>query len=300
MLVSLHYLLLVLPTALGLIATEPVSKLLSRHAPTIQALKDNTASILGKEALAVEPYSNDVFYLRYCCKDEAKDDCLSLLKSNLAWRNGDGKNLCTSAQQAVEKAQASPNKWNNEPVLQAAPYSSKIQTYMTPTNALTTTASTNDLLYIIRAGQIDDVSLMEAVTVDEMVEFFLYAKEVNAIVANQRSLQTDKLLSVVTANDLQGVKLIGGSATFRQALSKSSKLANDLYPNTAGPTLLLNLPPLLSALVKLFTPLFPKAVNERLKFASLKLLANIGQLTNVAPGGGQRAEFIKEVDAILD
>ena len=295
-------LLLLLPAVHCLISPDPVSSLLSRHGATIQKLKDTTASILGSEALLVDPYANDVFFLRYCCKGEDMDECLELLQSNLAWRQGDGKPLCEAAQQAVQQAQATPGtKWNNQPVLQAAPFSDKIQKYITPLNCLTTTTAPpdNELLYMIRAGQIDDVSLMQAVQVDEMVQFFLYAKEVNAIVANQRSLQTDKLLSVVTANDLQGVKLIGGSTDFRQALSKSSKLANDLYPNTAGPTLLLNLPILLSALVKLFTPLFPAAVNERLKFGSLQLLANSKELTSLNPGGSQRDEFIQQFQAVL-
>lgn len=228
------------------------------------------------------------------------DESIDLLKTNLAWRtSGEGKRICEAARQAVQQATSHQNKWDNEPVLQAAPHSSKIQQFLSPMNAMTTTSSSGDLLYIIRAGQIDDTSLMKAVTVDEMVEFFLYAKEVNAIVANQRSLQSDTLLSILTANDLQGVKLIGGSADFRQALSKSSKIANDLYPNMAGPTLLLNLPALLSALVKLFIPLFPAAVNERLKFAKLKLLAEMDRLTNVAPGGTLRNEFLKQVNDIV-
>lgn len=292
-------LLLFISSSNALISSEPVSKLLSQHAQTIQKLKDTTASILGPESLKIEPYVNDVFFLRYCCKDESEHDCVQLLQSNLSWRNGDGKVICDAARRAVEQAQATPGSWDNEPVIAAAPYSSEVTKYMTPLNALTTTSSTEDLLYIIRAGQIDDVSLMQAVSIEEMVQFFLYAKEINAMVANQRSLQKDKLLSIITANDLQGVKLIGGSADFRQALSKSSKLANDLYPNTAGPTLLLNLPPLLSALVKLFTPLFPAAVNERLKFASLKLLTSIGQLTNVSRPGKERSAFIQEVETIL-
>ena len=49
----------------------------------------------------------------------------------------------------------------------------------------------------------------------------------------------------------------GSDATFRSALGTSSKLADTLYPNVCGPTLLLNLPPILNVLVKLFTPLFP-------------------------------------------
>ena len=44
---------------------------------------------------------------------------------------------------------------------------------------------------------------------DEMVDFFVYCKEVNAQVANQKSLASDRFVSVLVANDLSGVKLIG-------------------------------------------------------------------------------------------
>jgi hypothetical protein len=170
--------------------------------------------------------------------------------------------------------------------------------FLTPVNAISTTSSQNDLVYCIRAGQIDDVGLMEAVSVDELVDFFLYVKEVNAIVCNQRSADTDKLSKIVTCNDLKGVKLIGGSATFRQALSASSKVAINLYPATAGPTLLLNLPPLLSALVKLFTPLFPAEVNKRLKFAQGPL-KDVESLTQIVPGGSKRDQFMKQLDDLV-
>lgn len=71
-------------------------------------------------------------------------------------------------------------------------------------------------------------------------------------------MQTDRLIQVLTANDLTGIKLVGGSGDFRRALSASSKQATLIYPTSyTGPTLLVNLPPLLNALVKLFTPLFP-------------------------------------------
>ena len=83
--------------------------------------------------------------------------------------------------------------------------------------------------------------------------------------ANMRTEAGGKLVGVVTVNDLSGVNLFGSSA-FRDALSLSSKTAAPLYPGLAGPTILLNLPPLLNALVKLFKPLFPPVVAARIKF----------------------------------
>ena len=91
---------------------------------------------------------------------------------------------------------------------------------------------------------------MDAVSVEQLVDFFLYAKQVNGLVANARSIEQDRLVSILTCNDLSGVKLVGGSAAFRSALSESSKQASEVFPRSlAGPTLLVNLPRLLSALV---------------------------------------------------
>jgi hypothetical protein len=97
---------------------------------------------------------------------------------------------------------------------------------------------------------------------------------------------------------LKGVKLIGGSATFRQALSASSKKSVNMHPAMAGPTLLLNLPTLLSAIVKLFKPLFPTAVQERLKFAQGPL-KDVVSLTEITPGGSGRDLFLKQLDEIV-
>ena len=153
-----------------------------------------------------------------------------------------------------------------------------------------------DLVYCIRAGKIDDKALMSDITTDQMVQFFLYCKEVNALVADMRSLSSDRLVQVVTVNDLNGVSLFGDSS-FRQALSASSTKANDLYPSLSGPTLLLNLPPLLGALAKLFTPLFPPEVRKRLKFEQGPL-RSIENLTDIL-SGPSREEFLNDLDGIL-
>jgi hypothetical protein len=276
---------------------KPVSQLLQQYSSNINDLKAETYKVVGSANADAEPYKNNVFYLRYCLDKEDPSEQLAKLKENLQWRQGAGKPIVDAACQAVEQATASGG-WNNKPVLDAAPNSALISKFLTPVNAISTTSSNNDLVYCIRAGQIDDVGLMEAVSVEELVDFFLYVKEVNAIVCNQRSVETDKLWQIVTVNDLKGVKLIGGSSTFRKALSDSSKQSNNFYPATAGTTLLLNLPPLLSALVKLFTPLFPAEVQKRLKFAQGPL-KDVETLTEITPGGSKRDQFLKQLDDLI-
>ncbi|CAB9496741.1 expressed unknown protein [Seminavis robusta] len=284
----------------GLIASEPVSALLKTHADGISKLKSICAEQLGPAALESEPYSNDVFFLRYCLSSPEESEQTDRLQTNLAWRSSSaGQSICQAATTALAQA-TQQGGWDNAPVINAAPHSDLITKYITPSNVVTTTSNQQDLVYCIRAGQIDDVALMDAVSIPQMVDFFLYAKEINAQVANQRSLQSDKLVCVVTANDLAGVKLVGGSADFRKALGESSKQANDLYPATNGPTLLLNLPKLLSALVKLFTPLFSPEVKARLKFEQgpLKDVDDLQQVASTASGAA-RSTFVKQLDDIV-
>lgn len=277
------------------LTTTPVTTLLSENADMISEL----------QKIAFEypdaPH-DDIFYLRYCLSSttKSKDEIIDQLKSTLEWRSNEGKDICASAAIAVASAVTPEGKWNNAPVRDAAPHAKVVNEYITPSQCLTTTTNTGDLCYCIRAGMIDDVGLMKEVSLQEMTDFFLYAKEVNAIVANRRSEDQDRLVSVLTANDLAGVKMIGGDATFRKALSAASTKANDLYPNLSGPTFLLNLPKLLSALTKLFTPLFPEEVRKKIKFERGPL-EDVDELVEISHSGDQakREKFLSQIDTML-
>jgi hypothetical protein len=275
------------------LSAKPVSQLISEKSAIIAELKGQASKIVD---LSCEPYSNDVFFLRHCL-DVDLDDASTKLAANLEWRIGEGKAICDSAQRALQAATADGG-WKNDAVMNAAPFATKILQYLTPSNILTTTTSCGDLICCIRAGGINDVDLMKAVSVDEMVDFFVYAKEINTCVCNTRSLQSDKLLCLLTANSLEGVQLVGGEAKFRAALSASSKKCDPLYPNYNGPTLLLNLPSLLGALVKLFTPLFPPTVRARLRFEAGPLSGN-RDLTLVLPGRAERPKFLDDIDRLV-
>jgi hypothetical protein len=93
-------------------------------------------------------------------------------------------------------------------------------------NITTTLPSTGDPVYCIRAGRIDDVGLMSDTTIEQMVDFFIYCKEVNSAVADLRSIKADVLVKLIT--------LVGGSRDLRKSLSAASKKANELYPTFNG------------------------------------------------------------------
>jgi hypothetical protein len=280
------------PFCRALVSPEPVSKLLQQHATDIAQLKTKVGDC------SVPPYDNDVFFLRFCLNNV---DPMESFQNSLSWRTSEtGKLICAAAVEAVQQATSTESSWNNEPVFRNAPHSEKISQFVTSSNCITTTSSIGDLVYCIRAGAIADDLLMKMVNKEQLTEFFLYTKEVNAIVADRRSMATDRLLSVITCNDLSGVRLVGGSSDFRKALSQSSTVASTVYPATAGPTLLLNLPTLLSALVQLFTPLFPESVQKRLKFKQGPL-KNVNDLMLIASTSQSpaRIEFLQQLDDIL-
>jgi hypothetical protein len=274
------------------LAFTPVSVLLQEHSFKICELK--TIASQYKDAPV-----DSVFYLRYCLSGKPSQDIQAQLISTLKWRESEGKKICESASKAVEAA-VSSGKWDNTPVREMAPYAAIVNKFITPSQCLTTTVNSGDLCYCIKAGKINDVALMSELSLEQMTEFFLYCKEVNALVANIRSVETDKLVSVLTANDLSGVKLVGGDAAFRKALSAASNKANQLYPNLSGATFLLNLPSILGALVRIFTPLFPEEVRKRLKFEQGPL-KNVDELIEISPSGNMAARtlFLKQIDDLM-
>jgi len=188
--------------------------------------------------------------------------------------------------------------WDNVPVRDAAPHGDIINKFITPKAVITTSTEDGDLVYVIRASQIDDKALMDAATVEQVCDFFMYAKEVHSIIANQRSAATGRMCSVLFANDIVGVRK-APDKRFSQALTSSSDQYESLYPSLAGPTMILNLPFILQAFVGLLKPLFPKSVQERLVFKKAPVLASMKELTPLASDAALKTRFVREVKSLL-
>ncbi len=219
------------------------------------------------------------------------------LAEAVAWRKGAGAPIVDAAAAAVAEATRGGG-WDNAPVNAAAPHAASVSKYITTSQIVTSSTSAGDLLFCIRASALDDKSLMSELSVEQLVDFFLYTKEIHALVADARSAATGRLCRVVLCNDLGGLDL-GGDASFRNALSASSKAADGLYPELAGPTLLLNLPFFLQALVSLFKPLFPPKVLARLKFEKAPALGRTADLAALLTDAEARAGVLGEIDAML-
>merc|ERR1712129_279053 len=131
---------------------------------------------------------------------------------------------------------------------------------------------------------------------DEMLEFFLYAREVNQIVANVRSRRTGQLCQLVSADDFTGVRGMPDKR-FQDVLGDMSKQAARLWPGLAGPTLMLNLPGVIRFVIGILTPLFPGSVQARMRFAK-KPLEYLDDLSDVVREP-MRSRFVSDVQRIL-
>ncbi len=219
------------------------------------------------------------------------------LKNAIEWRKTTGKKIVDAAKDAVAKATADGG-WENEVVRASAPHADVINDFITPRAVITTSTEDGDLVYVIRASQIDDKELMNKASVEQVCDFFMYAKEVHNIVANKRSATTGRLCSVLFANDISGVRK-APDKRFSQALTSSSDQYESLYPSLAGPTMILNLPLILQAFVGLLKPLFPKSVQERLVFKRAPVLASLKELTPLGTDPLIKTKFVREVVSLL-
>jgi hypothetical protein len=230
------------------------------------AARTKDARLLAEELLPCDDETDVRTWLaRFLGDDGDVDAAEAKVRESLEWRTGSGRAICEAARDAVAEATAN-GAWSNAPVQDRAPHGAKINAFFAGGKVMNLRNKEGDgLIYAIRAGDIDDKALMASVSVEEVAEFFLYAKAINERACAALSKQTGTLATVTTANDLAGVDLFG-DASFRNALSSGSKQGDLYFPGLSGPTLLLNLPRLLGVLVKLFTPLFPPAVRAKLRF----------------------------------
>lgn len=271
----------------------PVAEVLAARRQAVDAAMERTRDLRS-------PEEDEVWALPYLVDSDGDvDEAVGKMEGTIAWARGEGKPIADAAREAVAAATAS-GAWDNEAVVSRAPHAAAVRPYIGADQIQTIPSASGDyLIYTIRAAAIDDEALMEAVGVSELAEFFLYAKEVNARVARDRMRASGRYVAVVTANDLSNARLLGAS-DFRKALSLASKKSTELHPGLAGPTLLLNLPPLLGALVKLFTPLFPKAVLDRLRFENgpLRGVSSLSCLLSASQSGDRQA-FLADIDATI-
>jgi hypothetical protein len=274
----------------------PVSVMLQEKASCIDLLKNEAASI-GADMTA-EPYCNDVYYLRFCLSGNynTPQEVLQAFRRNLAWRQSEGKLICDSARQAVNESFSSDDsdEWDYDKVHKRVP-NAKLTKFLTPAHVQTLVTPQKDVVFVMKHGLIQDKALMKDHETRDVIDFMMYAKEVNLIVANRYSLRQDRLAFVLTANDLNGASLARGDKQFRAALNDSARLAAVHYPSLTGPTLMLNLPSWLTSVARAFAP---SEVSHTLKFAQGPL-KNVNTLTELVHDGPQRTQFFHNLNELV-
>jgi len=241
---------------------------------------------------------SEITRLRFALGFDTPSEAKSALREAIAYRSrGRGKVIVEAAHKAYETAFIGGG-WDNGVVRDAAPHANLINKFISSKNIVTTSTAAGDLVYVIRASGIDDKAMMDKVSVEQLSEFFMYVKEIHNLVANTRSEQSGRLCEVIFANDIVGVRK-PPDPRFSKALSSSSSQYAKLYPSLAGPTLITNLPFILQAFVGLFKPLFPKSVQDRLKFVRAPVLATCKDLTQLTGNSRVRKDFIVEIDRLL-
>jgi hypothetical protein len=254
-------------------------------------------SALIADLASVAPDMPELSRLRFALAFPEAEEAKGALKEAMDWRTGEGKSIVDSAAEAFAKATAGGG-WDNEVVRDAAPHAAVINPYITSKNIITLSTDDGDLVYVIRASLIEDKEMMTQVTVEQFTDFLLYVKEIHSLVVNARSEKSGRLCNVIFANDITGTRK-APDPLFSKALTSSSKGYEKLYPSMAGPTMILNLPFILQAFVGFFKPLFPKVVQERLRFDKAPYLSKLGELTPLTTDASARQAFLKEVMDLL-
>lgn len=266
--------------------SKDVSRLVKQNKRVLDSLSPNE-----------DDECDEITRLRFALAFDTKQKASKAYDESRKYRSkGRGKVIVDSAQDAFEQASIGGG-WDNEVVRKAAPHADVINKFITSQNIITTSNSDGDLIYVIRASAINDKKMMDVVSVTQLSEFFMYVKEIHNLVANQRSKASGRLCEVIFANDITGVRKPPDSR-FAKALSSSSSQYETLYPSLAGPTLIVNLPFILLAFVRLFKPLFPKTVQARLKFIRAPVLASFTDLSKLAEPNN-RKRFLAETEKLV-
>ena len=170
----------------------------------LQSLLDANRGLIDSLA-SVAPDMPEIGRLRFALAFPDAAEAKANLREAVAWRTGAGKPIVDAAAEAVAKATAGGG-WDNEAVRAAAPHAAVINPFIDTKNILTLGTDQGDLVYLVRASQIEDKEMMAKVSVDQLTEFLLYVKEVHYLVVNAASERTGRLCNVIFANDITGTR----------------------------------------------------------------------------------------------
>jgi len=117
---------------------------------------------------------------------------------------------------------------------------------------------------ITRTGKSNAQALMQAVTVDELVEYFVWERSRCFADANNKTNATGSLVMMITVNDLEGASLITGrEPKFFEAVKVASEIGACIFPLLSRKFVMVNAGRAMETLFKLAGLFLPQRVLDK-------------------------------------
>jgi hypothetical protein len=224
---------------------RPLDDLLKEHAHALETLKNE----LG----ATEPCEDDIMLLRFLLQGGG-DAALA------SQRAKEGRDLRIQYKDVIEKA------LRNEHL----PQEPKIRPFLC--HEWWRYPSTEDELryppmMMTRSGFSNGQKLMEVVSEQELVEYFIWERRRCFEEVVQKSQQTGQLIMMISLNDLEGASLITGrEPKFFQAVKVSSEAGSCLCPLLTRKHVMVNAGLIIDALFRIASVFMPQRALDKVAF----------------------------------
>lgn len=231
--------------ALDSLMGRPVAELLNEYAESITALK----ALLGE----MDPSEDDTILMRFIIQEGSKIEVA-------AARAREGRELRVKHAAVLEKARIGEHlpqeaeirkflcygRWN---------YPNAESEYDCPP------------MIITRSGKSNGQALMQAVTVDELSEYFIWERQRCFDEVSRRCHETGRLVMMISVNDLEGASLITGrEPKFFQAVKEASEAGACLFPLLTRKHVMVNSGRVIEALFKIASAFMPQRVLDKVAF----------------------------------
>jgi len=124
-------------------------------------------------------------------------------------------------------------------------------------------------MMITRSGLSNGQKLMEAVTEEELVEYFIWERRRCFEEVVQKSQEAGQLIMMISINDLEGASLITGrEPKFFQAVKTSSEAGACLCPLLTRKHVMVNAGPVIDTLFRIASVFMPQRALDKVAFMS--------------------------------
>lgn len=222
-------------------ASLSVDDLLGQHSSTIGALRKSVAPLL------TDPSQDDIYLLRYLLShgfDTKK--CAAEISRAVEWRE--------KHSELLQRARSG----------QPLEYDDVLRKYAV--SGVHRTTTNGGPLTIVRAGLSNAVAIMDALTYDQVLDWFMYENEKIHLFCDAATRKSRKFVKAVSIIDLKNYPLFGGKdKQFQKATGEATKLSAFLYPQLLQCTVMINVPAVFRYAFPLVKRFFSKKTLDKLK-----------------------------------